>query len=77
MKDLRQAPAMTDAELRRLPPMVEFLTAATALGIGRSRAYEIRDTEFPIPVVQRGRFYFCRRSELLAELGVSAEGAAA
>jgi excisionase family DNA binding protein len=62
---------MTRAELLDLPVSVElYPTAARALGIGRTRAYEMaRDGEFPIPVLRLGNSYRVTRADLLRVLG--------
>ncbi len=42
-------------DLRRLPVVVDLLTAATALGIGRTTAYElVRTGRWPTPVLRLG-----------------------
>lgn len=46
---------MTDDELRRLPVVVDLPTAAIALGIGRTTAYEmVRTGRWPTPVLRLG-----------------------
>lgn len=46
-------PAMTVDEVARLPTVVDLLTAARALGIGRTTAYALaRSGEFPCPVLR-------------------------
>jgi predicted DNA-binding transcriptional regulator AlpA len=43
---------MTATEVRRLPAVVDVVTAAEVLGIGRTVAYElIRTDAFPTPVL--------------------------
>jgi hypothetical protein len=51
------APTMTLAEMRTLPAVVDVSTAARALGIAPSTAYEwIRIGQFPVQVISvRGR----------------------
>ena len=46
---------MDEDDLRRLPVVVDLLTAATALGIGRTTAYElVRTGRWPTPVLRLG-----------------------
>ncbi|MDN3356850.1 DNA-binding protein [Actinomadura sp. DC4] len=52
------APALTRAELDRLPPVIDLATAGRALGIGRTKAYELARTgEFPCNVLRLGNSY--------------------
>ena len=52
------APALTRAELDRLPPVVDLATAGRALGIGRTKAYELARTgDFPCHVLRLGNSY--------------------
>ncbi len=47
---------MTRDELLALPPVIDLPTAADALGIGRSAAYElVRIGQWPTPVIRLGR----------------------
>jgi predicted DNA-binding transcriptional regulator AlpA len=62
----------TIAELRSGPPTVDLMTAATALGVGRSKAYDLaRRGEFPVTVRKIGSSYRVPVAELLAFLGIS------
>ncbi|MFD9489199.1 hypothetical protein [Streptomyces sp. NPDC059991] len=46
---------MNRAELLALPVAIDLVTAARALGIGRTRAFElVRRGEFPVPAVRVG-----------------------
>jgi hypothetical protein len=46
---------MTRDELLALPAVVDLTTAAQALSIGRTRAFElVRRSEFPVPVLRVG-----------------------
>jgi hypothetical protein len=52
--------------------MVGLLTAAAAIGIGRTRAYELaKNNEFPIPVQRVGTTYRVPVTELLRYLHAS------
>ena len=61
---------MTAEELFALPVSVSLKTAARALGIGLSTAYEqAAADEFPCPVRKRGLGYRVNRADILRELG--------
>lgn len=46
---------MDEDALRQLPVVVDLLTAATVLGIGRTTAYElVRTGRWPTPVLRLG-----------------------
>ena len=66
----RQA-GMTRAELLALPVAVDLATAARALGLGRSTAYELaRRREFPCRVLHVGSSYRVPTADLLRVLGI-------
>jgi predicted DNA-binding transcriptional regulator AlpA len=59
------------AELLALPVTVDVPTAAWALGLGRSTAYELaRCGEFPCRVLRVGRSYRVPTADLLRVLGI-------
>jgi excisionase family DNA binding protein len=63
---------LTQAELRDLPAVVDVPTAAAALGIGRSAAYElIREGRWPTPVVRLGKLIRIPTASLLDVLRVT------
>lgn len=63
---------MTRDELLALPTVVDLATAARALSIGRTRAFElVRRDEFPVPVLRVGATYRVPTAPLLRLLGVS------
>jgi len=63
--------AMTRAELLALPAVVDITTAARALGLGRSTAYELaRRDEFPCRVLRIGSSYRVPTADLLRVLGI-------
>jgi excisionase family DNA binding protein len=69
--------ALTIAEVRALPATVDLITAARALGCGRTKAYElVRRGEFPCDVFRVGETYRVPTAALLDLLGVSAVMAA-
>ena len=66
---------MTRAELLALPVVVDLVTAGRALGIGRTRAFELaRRGDFPVPVLRVGLTYRVPTAPLLYLLGISADG---
>jgi hypothetical protein len=53
---------------------VDLMTAASALGLGRTKAYELaRHDEFPCRVIRIGDTYRVPTAGLLELLGVAAE----
>ncbi|WP_236831525.1 hypothetical protein [Blastococcus sp. KM273128] len=64
--------ALTRSELLALPATVDIPTAAKALSIGRTLAYQLaRAGQFPVPVLRLGSRYRVPSSGLLAALGVA------
>ena len=62
---------LTRAELLALPVTVDVTTAARALGLGRSTAYELaRRDEFPCRVLRIGSSYRIPTADLLRVLGI-------
>ena len=62
---------LTRAELLALPAVVDVTTAARALRLGRSTAYELaRRDEFPCRVLRIGSSYRIPTAELLRVLGI-------
>ncbi len=62
---------LTRAELLALPVVVDVPTAARALGLGRSTAYELaRRNEFPCRVIRSGSSYRISTADLLRVLGI-------
>ena len=65
---------MSQAELLELPVAIDLVTAARALGIGRTRAFElVRRGEFPVPAVRVGTTWRVPTAPLLQLLGLSAD----
>jgi predicted DNA-binding transcriptional regulator AlpA len=61
----------TQRQLLALPSVVDLPTAASALGLGRSAAYElVRLGQWPTPVLRLGRVIRVPTAPLLALLGV-------
>jgi hypothetical protein len=66
--------AMSRAELLALPAVVGMVTAGRALGIGRTRAFELaRRGEFPVPVLRVGATYRVPTAPLLRLLGLASD----
>ena len=62
---------LTRAELLALPVVIDITTAARALGLGRSTAYELaRRDEFPCRVLHIGSSYRVPTADLLRVLGI-------
>ncbi|MGW0626053.1 helix-turn-helix transcriptional regulator [Streptomyces sp. NPDC002758] len=68
----RTAPhGMTAADVLALPVAIDLKTAARALGLGRTTAYDLAQRgEFPIPLLRLGTQYRARRADLLDVLGI-------
>ena len=63
---------MTVEQARNLPPVVDVLTAAAILGIGRTAAYElIRIGQWPTPILRVGKLIRVPSAPLLVLVGVS------
>lgn len=62
---------MTLAEIGGLPVVTDLVTAGRALGMGRTKAYELaRAGEFPCPVIRVGKSYLVPTAGLLTLLGL-------
>ncbi|WP_433252782.1 DNA-binding protein [Actinomadura nitritigenes] len=62
---------LTAAEIRALPAVVDLVTAGRALGMGRTKSYELaRAGRFPCPVLRVGRSYLVPTAGLLTLLGL-------
>jgi hypothetical protein len=65
-------PPLTFEELHALPTVVDLMTAARALGIGRTKAYQLAQSgEFPVRIIRVGNAYHVPTAELLNTLGVT------
>ncbi|WP_406321928.1 helix-turn-helix domain-containing protein [Streptomyces sp. NBC_01637] len=63
--------ALTTAEVLALPAAIDLATAARALSLGRTTAYDLaRRGEFPVPLLRIGAQYRARRTDLLDLLGI-------
>ncbi len=65
------------AEVGELPAVVDLVTAGQALGLGRTKAYQLaRAGQFPCPVIRAGKTYLVPMAGLLAVLGIPVPGRA-
>lgn len=61
---------MTLAELGDLPAVIDLVTAGRALGLGRTKTYELAQTgAFPCRIIRVGKKYLVPTPELLDLLG--------
>ncbi len=62
---------LTLAEIADLPAVTDLVTAGRALGLGRTKAYELaRAGQFPCPVIRAGKNWMVPTAGLLALLGL-------
>ena len=67
--------ALTLAEIAELPAVTNLVTAGRALGLGRTRAYELaRAGQFPCPVIRQAGPGWSPSAGLLAILGLPVPG---
>ena len=65
---------MNQAELRALPPLVDLMTAARALGMGRTTAYELARTgQWPTPILRVGGRFKVPTAPMLTLLELSTD----
>ena len=68
---------MSPAELRKLPPTLDLVTAGKILGISRGTAYSLAQRgKFPVKVLKLGNQYRVVTADLLRVLSVG-DGSAA
>jgi hypothetical protein len=61
---------MSLTELGELPAVIDLVTAGKALGLGRTKTYELaRAGEFPCRILRVGKTYLVPTPELLTLLG--------
>ena len=66
---------LTLAEIADLPAVTDLITAGRALGLGRTKAYELaRAGQFPCPVIRAGKNWMVPTAGLLALLGLPVPG---
>jgi hypothetical protein len=69
---------MSEEELRQLPATFNLPTAARALGIGTTKAYQLaRAGEFPCPVLPLGSRFRVTKHHLFEALGMPLDNAPA
>jgi hypothetical protein len=60
-------------DIHDLPVTMDLMTAARALGIGRTKAYELaRSGEFPCRIIRIGDLYRVATADLIRLLGFTA-----
>lgn len=63
---------LTRDQLHALPVVVNLMTAACALGLGRTKAYQLAQCgQFPCRIIRVGRNYHVPTADLLELLGVA------
>lgn len=68
---------LTVPEVLALPAIVEFVDSARALNLQRTQAYALAQrSQYPVPLLRRGRSWVVRRRDLLRELGIEEDAAA-
>ena len=66
---------LTLAEIAGLPAVTNLVTAGRALGLGRTKAYELaRAGQFPCPVIRAGNTWLVPTPGLLTLLGLPVPG---
>jgi hypothetical protein len=69
---------LTLAEVAGLPAVTDLVTAGRALGLGRTKAYDLaRAGQFPCPVIRAGKTWLVPTAGLLALLGLPIPGTGA
>jgi hypothetical protein len=65
------------ADVGELPAVTDLVTAGKALGLGRTKAYQLARTgQFPCPVIRAGKTYLVPTVGLRAVLGLPVLGRA-
>jgi hypothetical protein len=65
---------LTIDDIHSLPVTIDLMTAARALGIGRTKAYELaRSGEFPCRIIRIGDLYRVVTADLIRLLGMSTD----
>jgi hypothetical protein len=68
----RTGAGMTPAEVRALPAVVDLVTAGRALGIGRSKSYEmVHAGSWPTRILRLGSSFRVPTADLRALLGIA------
>lgn len=62
---------MTTVDTAHLPPVIDLVTAASILGVGRTAAYElVRSDRWPTPVIRVGKLIRIPSAPLLELVGL-------
>ncbi|WP_228645217.1 helix-turn-helix domain-containing protein [Microtetraspora sp. AC03309] len=62
---------MSLTELAELPAVIDLVTAGRALGLGRTKSYQLAKTgQFPCRIIRIGKTYLVPTADLLALLGL-------
>lgn len=73
-----RAVGLSRADLLAMPAALDLVTAGRALGLGRTKAYElVRAGEFPVRVMRLGPAYRVATADLLKLLGIELEASPA
>jgi hypothetical protein len=64
---------LSPVEISTLPAVIDLVTAGRALGLGRTKSYQLaRAGTFPCRVLRVGKSYLVPTADLLALLGLEA-----
>jgi hypothetical protein len=64
-------PGLTAEQIRQLPAVVDLVTAGAALGLGRTKTYQLAKTgRFPCRIIRVGKAYLVPTAALLTLLGL-------
>ena len=67
---------LTLTEIAGLPAVTDLVTAGRALGLGRTKAYDLaRAGQFPCPLIRAGKTWLVPTAGLLTLLGLPVPGA--
>jgi hypothetical protein len=65
-------PTLSLADIDTLPVVMDLVTAGRALGLGRTKSYELAKTgQFPCRLIRVGKAYLVPTAELLSLLGLN------
>jgi hypothetical protein len=64
-------PGLSLADIDELPVVMDLVTAGRALGLGRTKSYELAKAgQFPCRLIRVGKSYMVPTAELLTLLGL-------
>lgn len=65
-------PGLSLADIDELPVVLDLVTAGRALGLGRTKSYQLAKTgQFPCRLIRAGKTYLVPTAELLTLLGLT------